>query len=494
MQVRILWAVVGGFLVGVFARSFLQFGWWTIVFVGLCGVFTLAVAFAARMEKEKVIVAATLLCAIAAGAARMHAGILEGDPALDVWLGEKVVIEGVVADEPDERENGVRVPVHVLSVASTTVDRNMRVLVIAPLHAPIAYGDRVRATGTLRLPEAFDSGTGRQFNYPAYLAKDGIGYELAFAQIKKTGEGPRNPLKTFAIYIKNKYLEGLGNALAEPEAGLAGGITAGDKRALGSELNRTFRTVGLIHIVVLSGYNIMIVIYGIEKVLWWTRQWIRSLIGIIVAMLFALMTGLASSSVRAAAMAVIATTGKTTGRIYMVERALGVVAFLMVLWNPYVLAFDPSFQLSFLATLGLIFISPLFAVRLGWMTERLGLRETAAATLGTQTAVLPLLLYQNGMLSIYSLPTNLLALAAVPYAMLLAFIAGVIGLFAGPLAPIIGFPAYVLLWYITAVAKFFASLPFSAVAIPAFSALWLFAIYALLVVGYVFTQKKAAKP
>jgi hypothetical protein len=255
----------------------------------------------------------------------MLGAAFSGDPALDAWVGEKVVIEGVVSDEPDGRENNVRLPVRVTSVASTTVASGVKVLVVAPLHTDAAYGDIVRAEGALRLPEAFDAGAGREFNYPAFLAKDGIGYELSFARVAVIGEASRNPLKAAAIWIKRTYLEGLAMALAEPEAGLAGGITAGDKRGLG-DLSGTFRTVGLIHIVVLSGYNIMVVIHFIEKRFSWARLWVRSAIGICIAALFALMTGLASSSVRAAAMAVIATTGKMTGRIYVVERALGVVA------------------------------------------------------------------------------------------------------------------------------------------------------------------------
>lgn len=218
----------------------------------------------------------------------------------------------------------------------------------------------------------------------------------------------------------------------------------------------------------------------------------RSLLAVVVAVFFALITGLASSSVRAASMAVIATIGKASGRTYLASRALAVVAVGMVAWNPFVLAFDPGFQLSIIATLGLIHIAPFFADRLPWVTERFGLREIAAATLGTQAAVLPLILYQSGSLSIYSLPANLLALIVVPWAMLLSFIAGVVGTVAGPIAPVVGFPAYILLWYITLVADFFAWLPFSSLTIPAFSAMWLFVMYGLLVcVVFVFKKRTA---
>lgn len=495
MLVRGMWAAVSGFLLGVFLRSFLAYGWWTIFFYALLSIIPLLVRFAQRADVRPAVVAALFFLALAGGSARMQMAAFSGESALDVRVGErKVVIEGIVSDEPDARENSVRIPVSVTMVASTSVERSVKVLVVAPLHTDVGYGDRVRAEGALVVPQTFDTGLGRTFNYPAFLAKDNIGYQLSFASIEKTGDSRRNPLKAVALLIKHTYLEGLAMALPEPHAGLAGGITVGDKRGLGEELSSVFRTVGLIHIVVLSGYNIMIVISGIERFFGWTRLAVRSVVAGTVAILFAFMTGFASSSVRAASMALIATVGKATGRTYLASRALGVVAFFMVLWNPFILAFDPGFQLSILATLGLIYVSPLVAARMPFVTEKFGLREIIAATLGTQAAVLPLLLYQSGQFSLYTLPANLLALIAVPYAMAFSAAAGFFGTFLGPLAPIAGFPAYLLLWYVTAVANVFAALPFATLSIPAFGAGWLAAIYAALCALYGVIEKRAARP
>lgn len=115
-------------------------------------------------------------------------------------------------------------------------------------------------------------------------------------------------------------------------------------------------------------------------------------------------------------------------------------------------------------------------MRLVFITEKFQLREIAATTIGTQIAVLPLILYQSGQLSLVALPANLLALIAVPYAMLLSFIAGIAGLITGPLAPIIAFPAYTLLTYILVVAEWIASIPFATLSLGAFSA-WLLAVF-----------------
>lgn len=481
MSLRIFWAAIVGFLGGVFFRSFFSVGWYEIGFLLVVAAALFILGFVSRAQKSFLI--GSLLVACSLGIVRMHSGELVPEPLLDGQIEQKVVIEGIVFDEPDARENSTRISIAadtlITKTGTTTITAG--VLAIAPQHIAIMYGDRARATGVLRFPESFDAGSGREFNYPAYLAKDGIGYELSFAEIKKVGDGKRNPIKAGAIFIKRIYLEGIVMALPEPHAGLAGGITAGDKRALGGELTDVFRTVGLIHIVVLSGYNIMVVIGFLDRILSGGHRYVRFSLGIGVAIFFALITGLASSSVRAASMAVIATIGKATGRTYLAGRALATVAFLMVLWNPWLLAFDPGFQLSIIATWGLISIAPLVASKLLFVTERFGFREIAATTIGTQIAVLPLLLYQTGQLSLIALPANLLALIVVPWAMLASFIAGVFGVLAGPLAPIIGFPAYVLLSYILFVAEWAARIPFASITIGALSVATLFVCYAIIV-------------
>lgn len=492
MASKILWAVVGGFLLGVFVRSFEAVGLSFAAFALLLSVASLLVALVERSRARQLVVISVALVALAGGIMRMHVATLTGDPTLTAQLDRKVTLEGYVSAEPDVRDTGVRVSMHVarLIFASSTIPVDAGVLIQVPPHADIAYGDMVRATGTLKLPEAFDTGLGRQFRYPEYLAKDGIGYQLAFAQIEKIDGNEGNFLKATAIRIKRAYLEGEAVVLPEPEAGLAGGITVGDKRSIGKKLTADFQRVSLIHMVVLSGYNITVVINAISYALASLPRFFQFGASGFVVLFFVLMSGGAASAVRAGAMALVAVVARVTGRSYLAGRILGVVASLMVLWNPYELAFDPSFQLSTLATLGLIAFTPIFVERLSWFTERFGVREIAASTLATQLTVLPLLLYQNGQLSLVALPANLLALVPVPFAMLASFIAAVGGMLFGSYAVPLAYPAYILLAYIIGVAKFFAALPFAAVSVSAFSAWWMFGAYALMF-GGLWLMKKA---
>jgi competence protein ComEC len=492
LGVGILWALCAGFTVGVFLRSISALP--DYLPLGLLALALVCVLLNANDSKKLrlAFVAATLLLACGAGILRMQSAVLVGDPALDAQIGKHVSLEGIVSDEPDIRATQVRVPIQI---ASTSV----KILAIFPAYTDVYYGEHVHFSGTLQLPQSFDAGagaktdkggspdpsqsdgfSGRQFNYPGYLAAQGISYELDRAKLA-AGEGfYGNPLTASAYKIKELFVTGLERALPEPQSGLAGGIDVGDKRAMGKDLTQEFRTVSLVHIVVLSGYNITVVIGALFRVLSWAPRVMRFGAGGFVALFFAVMTGFASASLRAALMALIAISGTLSGRIYRADRALALVSLAMLVWNPYLLVFDPGFQLSFLACSGLLVFSSTFTRLFARVPKLFGLQGTLISTSSAQIAVLPLLLYESGNLSLVSIPANLLVLEAVPPAMLFSAIAAIGGLVFEPLAPIIGFPANALLSYILGVAHFLASVPFAAVMVPAFSAWLLAPIYATL--------------
>ncbi|HVU75722.1 MAG TPA: ComEC/Rec2 family competence protein [Candidatus Paceibacterota bacterium] len=495
MGSKVLWAVVLGFLGGVFARSLFPLSWPFAAFFLVLACLALWIALMHAHARTWGIVAAVVCAFLAVGIVRMDSVTLRGAPQFAPLIGRSATIEGIVSAEPDARENSVRLVVAADSLVLKNVqtDIHTKILVVAPAHAEISYGDRIRAVGELDVPETFDTGAGHVFNYPLYLGKDGILYELSFAQVETEGKGSGDPFTSFALSVKQYLLGGLYQAIPEPEAGLAAGITLGDKRSVGHDLSTDFVRASLIHIVVLSGYNITVVINAASAMLSYLPRIFRFGASGAVVAFFILMTGGAATSVRAGLMAFLAVYARLTGRTFIALRALGATAFLMVLWNPWTLCFDPSFDLSALATLGLVLFTSLYETRLRWVPVRFGLREIVASTLATQTTVLPLLLYQSGNLSLVALPANVLALVAVPVAMGLSVIAAIGGIVLGPYAVFVGFPAYVALAYIIAVATNFASLPFAAIQIPAFGGWVLALVYLALCAIYIFLQKKAVE-
>jgi competence protein ComEC len=178
--------------------------------------------------------------------------------------------------------------------------------------------------------------------------------------------------------------------------------------------------------------------------------------------LFAIMTGASSTTVRASIMALVVILARGVGRRYDVVRGLTLAASVMVLQNPRILVFDIGFQLSFLATLALIYVSPIVTEWLAFIPERFGLREILVTTVATQVFTLPFILYSMGEISIISLVTNVLVLPCVSPAMFSGFMVGLLGF----MHPVIAFPAIavtnVILTYMIAVVGFFGPLPFSA--------------------------------
>jgi len=154
------------------------------------------------------------------------------------------------------------------------------------------------------------------------------------------------------------------------------------------------------------------------------------------------------------------------------------------------LVFDPSFQLSFLATLGLITISPAISKYFKFAPSRFQIRETIIATLATQALVTPLLIHMSGQFSIVSLPANLLVLPFIPFTMLLGFVTGILGFVSGVLSIPFAYASYALLHYELSVAEFLGNLPWASLSVPSFSGLVMTITYVAVFILWVSWRKR----
>jgi competence protein ComEC len=196
------------------------------------------------------------------------------------------------------------------------------------------------------------------------------------------------------------------------------------------------------------------------------------------------MVGGGATVVRGSVMAVLGLLAVYVSRTYIVVRGLALAGFCMVLWNPFVLVYDSGFQLSYMATLGLILGAPLFARHLERIPNTFQVREILSATLATQLAVLPLLIYHIGTVSLVAPLVNVLVLPLMPFAMLAGFAAGAVG----AVLPLLAYPfawmTHVLLSYVVWVVEVFARIPYADVAVPPVG-WWVAALmYAMLAVWY----------
>ena len=483
MSSQIFYTLAIGFAGGIFVRSVFDIGNMVAYALLVIGSVLLLLwlrngGMRAPQGARVLLISVACVCA-ALGIVRFDISTWNEENALfENNLDTKVTIGGVIIREVDERASTAHLTVRVEEIDTASADR--RVLVIADRFPEFEYGDRVRVEGTLERPEAFETDLGRTFDYPGYLAVRGITYTLSRAKVEKIGSGERNVLFASLLKMKHAFMNQIEALLPEPHAGLAKGLVLGVQRALGKELEDAFRTAGIIHIVVLSGYNITIVVEAVMRLLAFIRVWARVIVGALAIFAFALMVGLSATVLRASLMAALVLVARATGRTYDIMRALVFAGVAMLVFNPKLLVYDPGFQLSFLATLGLIFVAPLLEKKLLLVPTRFQIREFITSTIATQILVLPLLLYSMGLFSVVALVVNVLVLPVVPLTMLLVFLSGMFGFLSHTLALPIAYGAYLLLGYIIGVVEWFSSLPFAAFSIPAFP-FWIVAVTYMLI-------------
>ncbi len=394
---------------------------------------------------------------------------------LDARLGQ-TTLEGIVVREPEFTESSQK-----MLVAVTLEEKTARVYIITNPFPEFRYGDTVRVSGNLRRPEPFTTDEGRKFDYPRFLAKEGAYYQMIFPEVAVVSRDGGNALYRLLFSARRGFLMAIRSFLSEPSAGLVAGVTVGEKGGIDKQTEEMFRRVGLIHIVVLSGYNITVVSDMVMRILSFLPRVLMLTFGGVAILFFVVATGASATAVRAGGMAVLALCARYVGARYDIVRALFFVAGGMLLYNPYTL-YDPSFQLSFLATLGLITYSPILERKLFWVPKILSLRETLSTTLATQLFVLPLIVYLSGQVSLVSVFANIIVLPVVP---MLMFFGSVLGIVAGIFSHagfVLSFPAMAVSEYVLNVSEMFSRIPYSSVQVPYFSEAIVWCSYAVLVI------------
>jgi competence protein ComEC len=368
----------------------------------------------------------------------------------------------IISKEPEKSGNMQRIIVS---------SKNYKILATAPVYPEYAYGDEIKLTCVLKIPRSFIPQGGTQddvFDYRMYLAKDNILYECDKPKIEKIGSGKGNKIYSFILKIKNNLSENIVKLIPAPEAGLMIGLILGGDDKLSKNIQDNFSRTGMTHIVAVSGYNVTIVaeylmLLGIFIGLWRRQAFWFAVAGII---LFVAMTGFPSSAVRAGVMGILLIWAMKNGRLANSQNAIIFAAVVMLLINPLLFRWDIGFQLSFLATLGIIYVYPIFE---GFFVGRdrsrpvSTLLEILFLTLSAQIFVLPVILFNFQKLSLISPLANLLVLPIIPLTMLLGFVAVILSFIFYPLAQIFSWLAYLPLKYETTVINYLASLKYSSI-------------------------------
>jgi competence protein ComEC len=472
MQSRVFYGICFGFVVGVLVRSFVLVDSYLAIFFGVIAL-ALFLFFSLISKNKWGIIVSIFVFTFSLGILRFHVADRPASTVFESKVGEQVDFSGLVVDEPSIRESNV-----LLTIKSQIGGEETKILVTTDFEESFKYGDEVSFSGVLKRPENFITDQGKEFDYANYLRKDGIFYVMGYPEVEILSRGNGSKIKSALFSVKGKFLEKMNSAIYAPENQLMGGLILGERSSFSQELRQDFIDTGTIHIVALSGYNITIVAEWFMKLFAFLPKNLGIGMGIFAVILFILMTGGSSTAVRAGIMATLALVARATGRTADAGRALMLAGVFMIFFNPFVLVYDVSFQLSFIATVAVIFLAPKVEKYFLWITPRLGLRDIVAVTCAVYVFVLPFVLYKMGTLSLVALPANILILPFIPFTMLLGFLTSFLGLISHVLAVPFGFISYLMLHYELGVIDFFSKLPFAAFSIPNFPLLVTILIYA----------------
>lgn len=257
----------------------------------------------------------------------------------------------------------------------------------------------------------------------------------------------------------------------------------GERQRVPQEVSKAYAAAGTSHILSVSGYHVAVIAGFLTLLLrrFHLHYRLSSVVTILFLLVYLVLVGVTPSATRAVVMAVLHQIALLVGRKGDSLTALAVAGLVLCGPSPLT-ASDVGFQLSFMATLGILLLSPKLTAALG---ARLGtarfehareffvsaLSVTLCATLFT----LPVIVLSFEQLALYAPLTNLLVAPLVPVVLASGLLAMALSLlpivgFAMPFAFVAGGAVTVL----TSVSAMISRLPFATLPVGAdFMLLWM---------------------
>ena len=260
--------------------------------------------------------------------------------------------------------------------------------------------------------------------------------------------------------LRQRFFAGMRTALPEPQASFGLGLLVGVRALIPKDLQLQLTAVGLSHLVAVSGYNLTIIVNAVRNIFGrFSYNATLVLTGWLIAG-FVVVSGGSASIVRAALVASLSLVASSRGRQFHPLNLILGTAAITAAWKPAYL-YDLGWMLSYLAFFGILVLAPAIQARLAWK-KRAGV-SMFIETVSAQIMTTPLIMLIFGNLSIVAPFSNVFVLPLVPLAMLLCFIAGIIGMLLPAFVGWVAWPAVLLLGLMLAIVQAFASLKFASV-------------------------------
>lgn len=257
--------------------------------------------------------------------------------------------------------------------------------------------------------------------------------------------------------IKNKMNQVYGKILPQKDAGLISAMILGDTSDLDNDIKDLYKENGISHILAISGLHVSLIGMTLFHLLRKLRipNFIATALSIFILVSFGILTNFSVSTNRAVVMLIVFMCGGVVGRTYDLLSASSLSALIILIQSPMEI-YNVGFLLSISAILGVALLYPIFK---NLPSKKNKLMESFFLTLSIQIMTLPVMLYYFYEFPLYSVIINLIILPLSSLVILIALVAGLVGLIVTPLGLfIIGGSHYILNFYET-VCRFGEKLP-----------------------------------
>lgn len=396
--------------------------------------------------------------------------------------------QAVVVHSPEIKERTQEAMLAFRECSNESCPQSL-VLGYFPVYDTLRYGDVI----TLQCPLKVPKNVGLDFDYRMYLAMKGVSFTCYPKQWHREGDEGGNSAVRAVLRIRSALENKLDASIAYPESGLGKGLLFGGNGYLTKETQTAFSRTGMSHIVAVSGANVVIVVECLFLLSIACGLWRKQALWVACAgiLFFVIMVGAGASAVRAGLMGGLVLLASSSGRTSDGLRLWTLAAAVMLYVNPLFLRYDLGFQLSFMATLGILLCMPLVEFFASKKSTHIptALQEIFWMTISVELFVLPIIVYNFQSFPVLSLIANMLVLPAIPVAMLFGFLASLSGFVFVPLAKLFGLLAYLVLHYMLRVIEILGGQSFVSVTVQSLG-IWMVLLWYGILFGGIFVLKR----
>jgi competence protein ComEC len=264
-------------------------------------------------------------------------------------------------------------------------------------------GYACNASGTLELPQP--ARNPNAFDYKKYLYHKKISWTIEIDSLAiEQCTGKYRSLKTDLLRLRQQEIEFIEKSFPSETAALSAALLFGNRELFNPETERAYQKIGVVHLLAISGLHVGLLagmLYFSFIRLGFTKEASEMLL-LIFLPFYAVLTGLAPPVVRAAAMLILLIGAR---RMHWKLSPLDAIsiAFIFITFTDPLIVYDIGFQLSFSVSFSLVISAP----KLLKVNSSL-FRQTAAASLISQMASMPVILYSFYEVSLISFFANLI--------------------------------------------------------------------------------------